>query len=115
MANRHIGPKIDIDRLFAALGDPTRRRLLGRLALQPKTVTQLAEELEITTAAVLQHVAWLEEVSLVTSEKLGRSRTCSIHPAGFDALERWIQNHRSIWEVRLNRLDKLLGKPKKKR
>lgn len=104
---------MNMDRLFAALGDPTRREILAKLAQQPRTITQLAEALNITTAAVLQHIAWLEEVSLVTSEKIGRSRTCSVNPAGFNALESWIQNHRTIWETRIYRLAKLLNPPKK--
>ena len=109
MAGRQIhNGQIDMDRLFAALGDPTRRDLLGKLALGPKTVSQLAEELRVTKAAVLQHLAWLEEVSLVNTEKIGRTRVCSTDPAGFNALEEWVRNHRTVWEMRLDRLGEVL-------
>ena len=100
--------RIDIDRLFHALGDPTRRAMLDRLTRGPQSVSVLAEPLGITLTAVVQHLQVLEEVRLVHTEKLGRVRTCRIEPAGFDALQRWIAEHRTIWERRLDRLGALL-------
>jgi DNA-binding transcriptional ArsR family regulator len=100
--------RIDIDRLFHALGDPTRRAMLDRLTRGPQSVSALAEPLGITLTAVVQHLQVLEEVRLVHTEKLGRVRTCRIEPAGFDALQRWIAEHRTIWERRLDRLGALL-------
>ena len=102
-----------IDQLFHALGDPTRRAILDRLSAAPTTVTRLAEGLGITLTAVGQHLQILEECGLVRSEKLGRVRTCSIHPAGFDALEQWIRSHRSLWERRLARLGDFLSEDEK--
>ncbi len=102
------GQQIDIGRLFHALGDPTRRAILERLTERPMSVSALAEPLGITLTAVAQHLQVLEEVSLVHTEKSGRVRTCRIEPAGFDALERWIKDHRTIWERRLDRLGVLL-------
>src|SRR5579863_3165311 len=102
------GPSIDMDLLFHALGDPTRRAILDRLTERPMSVSQLAEPLGITLTAVAQHLQILEEVSLVHTEKLGRVRTCRIEPAGFRALEQWIHNHRTAWERKLDRLSKLL-------
>jgi DNA-binding transcriptional ArsR family regulator len=93
-----------LDRLFHALGDPTRRAILDRLSHTPTTVTRLAEALGITLTAVGQHLQILEDCGLVRTEKLGRVRTCSIHAAGFDMLEKWIRDHRSAWERRLDRL-----------
>lgn len=103
------GSEIDIDRLFHALGDPTRRAILDRLSKGPVSVSRLATPLEITVTAVAQHLQVLEESGLVHTEKLGRVRTCRIDTAGFSALEKWIRDHRSLWEGRLDRLDDLLA------
>ena len=96
--------KIDIDRLFHALGDPTRRAMLDRLSNGPLSVSALAAPLGITLTAVMQHLQILEECELAATEKLGRVRTCRIEPAGFDALEQWIRDHRTMWERKLDRL-----------
>jgi DNA-binding transcriptional ArsR family regulator len=104
-------PEINIDRLFHALGDPTRRAILDRLSEGPLSVSRLATPLEITVTAVAQHLQVLEESGLVHTEKVGRVRTCRIETAGFSALEQWIRNHRSMLERRLDRLDDLLAEP----
>ena len=101
--------KIDIDRLFHALGDPTRRAMLDRLTQGPQSVSALAEPLGITLTAVMQHLQILQACGLAATEKLGRVRTCRIEPAGFDALEQWIRDHRTAWERKLDRLGALLG------
>ena len=100
--------RIDIDRLFHALGDPTRRAMLDRLSRGPLSVSELAAPLGITLTAVAQHLQLLEECGLAQTEKLGRVRTCRIEPAGFDALEQWIRDHRTVWERKLDRLGALL-------
>ena len=101
--------KIDIDRLFHALGDPTRRAMLDRLMHGPLSVSQLAVPLGITITAVSQHLALLEQCGLAHTEKLGRVRTCRIASEGLDALEQWIRDHRTVWERRLDRLGDLLA------
>jgi DNA-binding transcriptional ArsR family regulator len=103
------GSPIDIDRLFHALGDPTRRAILDLLSRGPTTVTRLSEPLGITVTAVTQHLQILEECDLVRTEKIGRVRTCRIEPTGFSALEKWIKDHRSHWESALDRLGDLLA------
>lgn len=103
------GPPIDIDRLFHALGDPTRRAILDRLTVGPMSVSRLAEPLGITLTAVAQHLQILEEVRLVHTEKLGRVRTCRIETAGFRVLEQWIRDHRIAWERKLDRLGQFLA------
>lgn len=101
--------KIDIARLFHALGDPTRRAILDRLSDGPLSVSNLAEPLGITVTAVAQHLQILEECGLAHTEKLGRVRTCRIATGGLDALEQWVREHRTVWEKRLDRLGDLLA------
>jgi DNA-binding transcriptional ArsR family regulator len=100
---------IDTDRLFHALGDPTRRSILDRLVERPMSVSRLAEPLGVTLTAVTQHLQILEEVGLVHTEKLGRVRTCRLEPAGFRALEQWIRDHRTAWERKLDQLGEVLA------
>ena len=99
---------IDIERLFHALGDPTRRAMLDRLSEGPQSVSALAAPLGITLTAVMQHLQILEKCGLAHTEKLGRVRTCRIESTGFDALEQWIRDHRTVWERKLDRLGALL-------
>jgi DNA-binding transcriptional ArsR family regulator len=101
-------PNPEVDRLFHALGDPTRRAILDRLSQAPTSVSRLAEHLGVTLTAVGQHLQILEECALVRTEKAGRVRTCSLCPAGFDRLERWVRDHRHAWERGLDRLGELL-------
>ena len=100
--------KIDIDRVFDALGDPTRRAIIERLRDRPHSVSGLAEPLDITLTAVGQHLQVLEECGLVRTEKVGRVRTCSLDSAGFAALEKWIKACRPVLEQKLDRLAQLL-------
>jgi DNA-binding transcriptional ArsR family regulator len=102
-------PKVNIDRVFHALGDPTRRAILDKLSEGPLSVSRLATPLDITLTAVVQHLQVLEESGLVHTEKVGRVRTCRIETAGFSVLEQWIRDHRSMWERRLDRLGDLLA------
>ena len=104
---------VDIDRVFHALGDATRRAILDTLIHGPVSVSRLAEPLGITVTAVMQHLQILENAKLVHTEKLGRVRTCSIDSAGFRALEQWIRDHRTAWERKLDRLGKLLAEEDK--
>ena len=100
--------KPNIDRIFHALADPTRRALMEVLTDGPVSVSKLAEPLSISLAAVVQHLQILEECGLVHTEKVGRVRTCRIEPMGLDAAEGWISARRSRWEQRLDRLGQLL-------
>jgi DNA-binding transcriptional ArsR family regulator len=100
--------KVEIDRVFHALGDGTRRAILDRVSQAPASVTQLAGPLGITLTAVGQHLAILEECGLVTTEKVGRVRTARPASAGLDAVEKWVKAHRTEWERRMDRLGELL-------
>src|SRR5215471_7986846 len=101
--------KPDIDRVFHALGDPSRRAILEKLSEGPISVSRLAEPLDITLAAVVQHLQVLEESGLVRTEKVGRVRTCRIEPGGLSVAEQWIRDRKTMWEKRLDRLGELLG------
>ena len=103
--------KPDIDRVFHALGDSSRRAILEKLSEGPISVSRLAEPLAITLAAVVQHLQVLEESGLVQTEKVGRVRTCRIEPAGLSVAAQWIGDRRSMWERRLDRLGDLLAEP----
>lgn len=100
-----------IDQVFHALGDPTRRAMVEKLSEGPASVSSLAKPLDITLAAVLQHLQVLEESGLVRTEKAGRVRTCRIEPAGLSVAEQWISDRKSLWERRLDRLGDLLKDP----
>ena len=101
--------KTSVDRVFHALGDPTRRAIMEQLSQGPISVSKLAEPLVITLAAVVQHLQILEESGLVRTEKLGRVRTCRIEPAGLSVAGKWIEDRRTTWERRLDRLGDLLS------
>ncbi|HEY3444208.1 MAG TPA: metalloregulator ArsR/SmtB family transcription factor [Paludibaculum sp.] len=99
----------NVDQVFHSLGDPTRRAILETLSEGPISVSRLAQPLNITLTAVVQHLQVLEESGLVRTEKVGRVRTCQIDPAGLDAAAEWIRDRRSMWERRLDRLGDLLA------
>lgn len=105
--------KPGIDRVLHALGDPSRRAIMEKLSEGPISVSRLAEPIDITLAAVLQHLQVLEESGLVETEKVGRVRTCRIETAGLSVLEQWIEQRRSNWERRLDRLGDFLAEPEK--
>jgi DNA-binding transcriptional ArsR family regulator len=101
----------NIGRIFHALGDSSRRAIVQKLSTGPQSVSRLAAPLNITLAAVVQHLQVLEQSGLVRTEKAGRVRTCRMEPAGLSAAEKWIANLRSTWEGRLDRLGDLLAEP----
>ena len=103
--------KLSVDRIFHALGDPTRRALMEQLSAGPRSVSRLAEPLGITLAAVVQHLQVLEESGLVQTEKTGRVRTCRIEPAGLTVAQQWLSDRRSLWDRRLDRLEAVLKEP----
>ena len=108
------GRKPNVDLVFHALGDATRRAIVEKLSEGPISVSRLAEPLAMTLAAVVQHLQVLEESGLVRTEKVGRVRTCRVAPAGLSTAEQWIRDRRSQWERRLDRLGELLAEPEEK-
>jgi len=101
--------KANVDRVFHALGDPTRRAILERVSQGPVSVSTLAKPLRITVAAAVQHVQVLEKSGLVHTTKIGRVRTCRMEAKGFSVAEQWINERRSLWERRFDRLGDLLA------
>lgn len=97
------------DSVFDALGDATRRAIVDRLSRGPASVSELAKPLDVTLAAVLQHLQVLEQSGLVHSTKAGRVRTCKLRERGLMMAERWIGQRRSLWERRLDLLGEILG------
>lgn len=93
-----------LDRTFHALADPGRRAMLERLTTGPASVSQLAEPLDMSMSAVVQHLAVLEDSGLIRSEKVGRVRTCQLEPKAFARAEDWLNHLRLEWEKRLDRL-----------
>jgi len=97
-----------LDQVFRALADPTRRALVERLARGPAPVRQLAEPFEMSLTAVMQHLQVLVDAGLVTSQKTGRVRTCTIEPVVVRRAEAWLGLQRTEWEHRLDRLGQVL-------
>jgi DNA-binding transcriptional ArsR family regulator len=93
------------DKVFHALSNPTRRRVLERLSVGPATVSELAAPFDMQLPSFVQHLGVLERSRLVTSKKRGRVRTYEIAPERFEVVENWLTARRRSWEARLDRLD----------
>ena len=99
----------DLDSVFHALADPGRRRMLERLGQGPASVSELGKSLPMSLAAVVQHVQVLEASGLVQTQKLGRTRMCSLNQAPLRSAERWISERRAFVEQSLDRLGQYLA------
>jgi len=100
-----------LDAVFRALSDSTRRSIVDRLTRGPVSVSSLAEPLDMSLPAVMQHLQVLQDCGLVRSEKVGRVRTCRIEHKTLRLAERWIVERREHWERNLDRLGEFLGEP----
>ncbi len=100
---------VDLDQLFHALADPSRRAMMERLSVGSASVSELGRPLAMSLAAVVQHVQLLEASGLVQTHKAGRTRTCTINPAALRTAETWIAERRTLWERRLDRLGDYLS------
>jgi len=101
-----------IDRTFSALADPTRRQLLERLGRGSASISELAEPYEISLTGMKKHVSVLEDAGLVSTEKVGRVRRCSLGPRRLEDVEAWIGMYRRMLEERLDRFEELLENTK---
>lgn len=99
----------NLDLMFQALADPTRRMMVDRLSRGPASVSELAKPFTMSLPAVVQHLQVLEASGLVSSQKLGRVRTCQIQPEALSLAEQWINERRTTWVRRLDRLGEFLA------
>jgi len=104
--------QIALDRVFHALSDPTRMAVLARLSGGPAAVSELAEPFDMALPSFTQHLRVLEDNGLVSSKKVGRVRTYRLRPEPLEAVGHWLENHRRLWEQRLDQLDSYLASMK---
>jgi DNA-binding transcriptional ArsR family regulator len=100
--------RAQLDRVFHALADPTRRAVLVRLSRGTATVSELAEPFEMALPSFLQHLRVLADSDLVRSRKDGRVRTYQLSPQPLQLAEGWMAEQRGLWERRLDQLDRFL-------
>jgi DNA-binding transcriptional ArsR family regulator len=103
-----------LDASFAALSDTTRRGVLEQLGRADASITQLAEKFDMTLTGMKKHVGVLELAGLVTTEKVGRVRTCKLGPRRLDEETAWIERYRQLWASRFDELDKIVEELKQK-
>ena len=101
-----------LDLAFAAIADPTRRGILERLGRGDASISELAEPFGMSLTGLKKHVAVLEHAQLVTTEKVGRTRRCSLGPRRLDDATTWIESYRQTLEARLDRFEALLERQK---
>ena len=99
-----------LDLMFHALADSNRRRMLRQLGSGPSTVSELARPFTMSLAGVVQHVQILETSGLISSTKVGRTRTCRLNDVALNAVETWIAERRNRVERQLDRLGELLDR-----
>jgi DNA-binding transcriptional ArsR family regulator len=99
---------VDLDASVAALSDATRRGILERLGRSDASITDLAERFHMTLTGMKKHVGVLEQAGLVTTEKVGRVRTCRLGRSRLQQEAAWIDAYRRLWEERFDELDDLV-------
>lgn len=104
IVNRMVQYSKRLDSSFAALSDATRRGILQRLGRGDATITELAEAFDLTLTGIKKHVSVLEDAGLVTTEKVGRVRTCRLGRERLEAEARFIETYRQMAESRLDHL-----------
>ena len=102
------------DASFAALSDATRRGVLEQLGRADASITELAKKFHMTLTGMKKHVGVLEQAGLVTTEKVGRVRTCRLGLRGLEEEAAWIEGRRQIWNARFDALDNVLEELKQK-
>jgi DNA-binding transcriptional ArsR family regulator len=95
-----------LDRVFAAVADPTRRALLAALARKPATVTELARPFPVSLNAISKHLKALEQAELIRRKVVGREHHCSLNPKPLRNAAAWLEHYREFWELRLDALEK---------
>ncbi len=103
-----------LDASFAALSDATRRGVLEQLGRSDASITDLAGKFRMTLTGMRKHVGVLEQAGLVTTEKVGRVRTCRHGPRRLEEEAAWIERYRQLWEARFDELDNVVAELKRK-
>jgi DNA-binding transcriptional ArsR family regulator len=106
--------KAHLDASFAALSDATRRGVLEQLGRADASISDLAEKFHMTLTGIKKHVGVLEEARLVTTEKVGRVRTCRLGPRRLEDVTAWIERYRQLWDARFDQLDEVVEELKRK-
>ena len=102
------------DASFAALSDATRRGVLEQLGRSDASITDLAEKFHMTLTGMKKHISVLEQAGLVTTEKIGRVRTCRLGVSRLEQEAEWIERYRQLWDARFDQLDKVVEELKRK-
>jgi DNA-binding transcriptional ArsR family regulator len=97
------------DASFAALSDPTRRGVLEQLGRSDASITELADRFHMTLTGMKKHVGVLEKAGLVTTQKVGRVRTCRLGPSRLEQEAAWIERYRQLWDARFDELDRVVA------
>lgn len=108
---QHSGTHLDAS--FAALSDATRRGVLEQLGCADASITELAEKFHMTLTGMKKHVGVLEQAGLVTTEKVGRVRTCTLGRRRLEEEAAWLERHRQLWSARFDELDKVVEELKR--
>ncbi len=103
-----------LDASFAALSDATRRGVLDQLGRADASITELADRFHMTLTGMKKHVAVLERAGLVSTEKVGRVRTCRLGPRRLEEEAAWLERHRRLWAARFDQLDAIVEELKEK-
>ena len=103
-----------LDGSFAALSDATRRGVLEQLGRADASITDLAEKFHMTLTGMKKHVGVLEQARLVTTEKVGRVRTCRLGPRRLEDVRTWMEKYRQLWEARFDELDDVVEELQRK-
>jgi DNA-binding transcriptional ArsR family regulator len=109
---QHMPTRLDAS--FAALSDATRRGVLERLGRADASITDLAEKFDMTLTGMKKHVSVLEQAGLVSTEKVGRVRTCKLGPRRLEDETAWIERYLQLWDARFDELDKVVEELKLK-
>jgi DNA-binding transcriptional ArsR family regulator len=100
--------RVHLDASFAALSDATRRGILERLGHADASITELADKFRMTLTGMKKHVGVLEQAGLVTTEKVGRVRTCRLGARRLEDEAAWIERYRRLWDARFDEVDRIV-------
>jgi DNA-binding transcriptional ArsR family regulator len=103
-----------LDHTFAALSDVTRRGVLEHLGRSDASITDLADRFEMTLTGMKKHVGVLEQAGLVTTEKVGRVRTCKLGPRRLEEEAAWLERYRQLWDSRFEALERVVEELKRR-